>query len=68
MKYYDLVFEVGIGKQYFSWVLQTVGLLGCSCRHHLLFWLQLITCSAAFYWLSFCLSTVMTSFSLYLSH
>lgn len=25
MKYYDLVFEVGIGKQYFSWVLQTVG-------------------------------------------
>lgn len=25
MKYYDLVFEVGIEKRYFSWVLQTVG-------------------------------------------
>lgn len=38
MKYYDLVFEVGIEKRYFSWVLQTVGPLRCSCRHRLLFW------------------------------
>lgn len=69
MKYYDLVFEVGIEKLYFSWVLHTVGPFegvpeGTICCT----WLQFVTSRVAFYWLSFCLLTLMTSLWLYSSH
>lgn len=68
MKYYDLVFEVGIEKQYLSWVLRTVGPFRVLLKAP--FAVLGYRPSAAFYWLSFFVSsTVMTSFiSLYLSH